>query len=222
MKRIAKVITVCMISASLAGCANIQDDGTRTKTEGTLVGAGVGAGVGAAIGAIFGGNTKATLIGAAIGAGVGSLGGFFVGKHVADKKAEYASYEDWLDACITDTANLNEQTRQYNAKLGQDINALDKESKALAAQYKKNAASRDEMRAELRKVQALQKDSDKNIANLEKDVQKRREASADAKAHGNAGQAQKLDAEIARLDKQIKEMKAYNKRLANISVRLAV
>ena len=141
---------------------------------------------------------------------------------MADKKAEYANYEDWLDDSYRDTENLNEQTRQYNAKLGQDINALDKESKALAAQYKKNAASRDEMRAELKKVQALQKDSDKNIANLEKDVQKRREASADAKAHGNAGQAQKLDAEIARLDKQIKEMKAYNKRLANISVRLAV
>ena len=222
MKKIATALAVCMISASLVGCANIQDDGTRTKTEGTLVGAGVGAGVGAALGAIFGGNTKATLIGAAIGAGVGSLGGFFVGKHVADKKAEYASYEDWLDACITDTANLNEQTREYNAKLGKDIAALDKESKALAAQYKKNAATRDQMRAELKKVQALQKDSDTNIANLQKDVQKRRGASADAKAHGNAAQAKKLDAEIARLDKQIKEMKAYNKRLANISVRLAV
>ena len=205
MKKIATALAVCMISASLVGCANIQDDGTRTKTEGTLVGAGVGAGVGAAI-----------------GAGVGSLGGFFVGKHVADKKAEYASYEDWLDACITDTANLNEQTREYNAKLGKDIAALDKESKALAAQYKKNAATRDQMRAELKKVQALQKDSDTNIANLQKDVQKRRGASADAKAHGNAAQAKKLDAEIARLDKQIKEMKAYNKRLANISVRLAV
>ncbi len=59
MKKIATALAVCMISASLVGCANIQDDGTRTKTEGTLVGAGVGAGVGAALGAIFGGNTKA-------------------------------------------------------------------------------------------------------------------------------------------------------------------
>ncbi|MBP3731287.1 MAG: hypothetical protein J6I40_07455 [Mailhella sp.] len=222
MKKIATAIAVCMISASLIGCANIQNDSTRTKTEGTLVGAGVGAGVGAALGAIFGGNTKSTLIGAAIGAGVGSLGGFFVGKHVADKKSEYASYEDWLDACISDTHNLNEETRKYNAQLGKDINALDKESAALAAQYKKQAVSRDKMRAELKKVQALQKDSSDNIANLQQDVQKRRQASADAKAHGNKGQAQKLDAEIARLDKQIKEMKAYNKRLANISVRLAV
>ena len=211
-----------MISASLVGCANIQNDSTRTKTEGTLVGAGVGAGVGAALGAIFGGNTKATLVGAAIGAGVGSLGGFFVGKHIADKKAEYASYEDWLDACISDTHKLNEETRSYNEKLGQDIAALDKESARLAAQYKKNTATRDQLRAELKKVQALQKDADNNIASLQKDVQKRRQASSDAKAHGNAGQAQKLDAEIARLDKQIKEMKAYNKRLANISVRLAV
>ena len=50
----------------------------------------------------------------------------------------------------------------------------------------------------------------------------RKELTARCKAHGNAGQAKKLDAEIAKLDKQIQEMKAYNKRLANISVRLAV
>ena len=222
MKKFAAVLVVCTFSASLVGCANIQDDGTRTKTEGTLLGTGVGAGVGAAIGAIFGGNTKATLIGAGIGAGVGALGGFFVGKHVADKKAEYANYEDWLDASIADTENLNEQTRQYNAKLGQDINALDRESNALLAQYKKNAATRDQMRAERKKIQALQKDSSNNIANLQKDVQKRRQISADARAHGNTKEAQKMDAEIAKLDKQIKDMKAYNKRLANISVRLAV
>jgi len=212
-----------MLSVSLTGgCANIQDDGTRTKTEGTLTGAGVGAALGAGLGAIFGGNTKATLIGAAIGAGVGSLGGYFVGKHIADKKAEYASYEDWLDACIQDSEKLNADMRTYNDQLGKDVAALDKESKALAAQYKKNAASRDQMRAELKKVQALQKDSGDNIARLEKDIAKRREAAADAKSHGQGARAKKMDAEIAKLSKQINEMKAYNKRLANISVRLSV
>ena len=39
--------------APLSGCGNIQHDGTRTKTEGTLVGAGVGAGVGALLGLWF-------------------------------------------------------------------------------------------------------------------------------------------------------------------------
>ena len=222
MKKFMAVLVVCTFSASLVGCANIQDDGKRTKTEGTLLGTGVGAGLGAAAGAIFGGNRKATLIGAGIGAGIGALSGFFVGKHVADKKAEYASHEEWLDDCIADTENLNEQTREYNAKLAQDIKALDKESNALLAQYKQKTATRDQIRAERKKVQALQKDSEKNIANLQKDVEKRRQASAEAKAHGNTSHAQKMDAEIAKLDKQIKDMKAYNKRLANISVRLAV
>ncbi len=223
MKRAATLIMACMLSVSLTGgCANIQNDSTRTKTEGTLTGAGLGAALGAGLGAIFGGNTKSTLIGAAIGAGVGSLGGYFVGKHIADKKSEYASYEDWLDACIQDTEKLNADMAGYNAQLSKDVAALDKESKALAAKYKKQAASRDQMRAELKKVQALQKDSSDNIANLEKDIVKRREASADAKANGQGKKAKKLDAEIASLSKQINEMKAYNKRLANISVRLSV
>ncbi len=223
MKRTATFVLACLLSVSLAGgCANIKDDGTRTKTEGTLTGAGVGAAIGAGLGAIFGGNTKATLIGAAIGAGVGSLGGYFVGKHIADKKAEYASYEDWLDACIADSEKLNEDMRNYNAQLGKDVAALDKESRTLAAQYKKQAVSRDRLRAEQKKVQALQKDSSDNIAKLEKDIVKRREAAADAKSNGQSERAKKMDAEIARLAKQIDEMKAYNKRLANISVRLSV
>lgn len=222
MKKFTAVLVVCMFSASLVGCANIQNDATRTKTEGTLLGTGVGAAVGAGLGQLIGGNTKGTLIGAAIGAGVGALAGFFVGKHVADRKAEYASHEEWLDACIADTEHINEQTRQYNAKLDQDINALERESRALAAQYRKKAATRGRMHAELKKVQALQKDSNDNIANLQKDVQKRRQVAAEARAQGDAGRAKKMDAEIGKLDKQIKEMKAYNKRLANISVRLAV
>ena len=69
MKKFMAVVVVCTFSASLVGCANIQDDGKRTKTEGTLLGTGVGAGLGAAAGAIFGGSTKATLVGAGIGAG---------------------------------------------------------------------------------------------------------------------------------------------------------
>jgi len=222
MKKFVAALVVCTFFASLVGCANIQNDATRTKTEGTLLGTGLGAGLGAAAGAIFGGNTQSTLIGAGIGAGVGALAGYLTGKHIADKKAEYASYEDWLDASYKDTEKINEQTRQYNAKLGQDINALDRESNALAAQYKKNAATRNQMRAERKKVQALQKDSSSNIARLEKDMHKRREISADARAHGNTNQAKKMDAEIAKLDKQIKEMKAYNNRLASISARLDV
>ena len=37
MKKFMAVLVVCTFSASLVGCANIQDDGKRTKTEGTLL-----------------------------------------------------------------------------------------------------------------------------------------------------------------------------------------
>ena len=94
--RLAAIPALCIavsLTFGTAGCSNIQDDGTRTKTEGTLVGGGIGAAFGALLGGLIGGDGKGALIGAGIGAGVGSLAGFFVGKHVADKKAERAVYE---------------------------------------------------------------------------------------------------------------------------------
>ena len=56
-------IAVCLsfaLSLSVTGCSNIHDDSTRTKTEGTLTGAGIGAAGGALLGLIIGGNTKGT------------------------------------------------------------------------------------------------------------------------------------------------------------------
>ena len=58
------MVVLCML-LTISGCANIKDDGTRTRTEGAGTGAAIGAVAGGVLGQILGGNTKSTLIGAA-------------------------------------------------------------------------------------------------------------------------------------------------------------
>lgn len=220
---ISSKITAIAVAITLAlgscGCTNIKDDSTRTKTEGTMAGAGIGAALGAGLGALFGGS-KGALAGAAIGAGVGSLSGYFYGKHVADKKAEYASREEWLDACIDRSRQVTADTKKYNEQLKKDIAALDKETKTLTA---KNAnTDKKTLKEESKKIAALQSDTQKNISNLESEIEKQKTVLADAKKNGDNQEAKILDAEIKKLNAQIKEMKEYNNRLASISARVAV
>lgn len=220
---ISSKITAIAVAITLAlgscGCTNIKDDSTRTKTEGTMAGAGIGAALGAGLGALFGGS-KGALAGAAIGAGVGSLSGYFYGKHVADKKAEYASREEWLDACIDRSRQVTADTKKYNEQLKKDIAALDKETKTLTA---KNAnTDKKTLKEESKKIASLQSDTQKNISNLESEVEKQKTVLADAKKNGDNQEAKILDAEIKKLNAQIKEMKEYNNKLASISARVAV
>ncbi|MBP3280617.1 MAG: hypothetical protein J6M44_16855 [Butyrivibrio sp.] len=213
------VAVAVALTLGSCGCANIEDDATRTKTEGTLAGAGIGTAIGAGLGAIFGGS-KGALIGAAIGVGIGSLSGYFYGKHVADQKAEYATREEWLDACIERSRQVTADTQKYNAQLKEDIATLDKETKKLTA---KNAKTdKDTLREESKKVAALREDTQKNIKNLEQEVEKQKTVVADARKNGDTQEAKKLDAEISKLKSQIKQMKEYNNKLASISARVAV
>ena len=221
MKTIANFVLVLFLSCCLVSCANIKDDSTRTKTEGSLLGAGLGAGLGALIGGLTGGG-RGALIGAGIGAGVGAAGGYAVGAHIADKKAEYARQEDWLDACIAHSEEVNAEVRQYNAKLGREIAALDRESQVLMAKYRQKEISRNKLIAEQRQLQKYHNDSEKTLSDLRSERAKQQRVASEARRLGDARRAHKLDAEIAKLDKEIKQMREYNKRLANISARMTV
>ena len=218
-------MAVCLaltMSLSATGCSNIHDDSTRTKTEGTLTGAGVGAAVGALLGLAIGGNTEGTLLGAAIGAGVDSLSGFMVGKHVADKKAEYARREDWLDDCIDHARTVTAESKKKNDSLRQKIAALDKESKDLQTAYKKKQIKSQQLAKERKNIESLQKETNENIKVLKEEKEKQLAVAKDAKSGNNTKEAKILDAEIQKLNKEIKQMEDSNKKLANISARLAV
>lgn len=226
MKKIIKLGICGMLCATLSagsvGCANIKNDSTRTQTEGTLVGAGGGALLGGLLGQLFGKSTSATLVGAGIGAAAGALGGFFVGKHVAQKKAEYASQEEWLDACITHAQQVNKETKEVNEQLNIEISKLNKECTKLEKQYKKQQASKSDLKKQLDLVEKEKKELAETITKLQNELEQQKSISSEARASGNTKEAKKIDNEIAELKRQISTMKAYNKKLANISARLAV
>lgn len=112
---------LCAGTLFFSGCANIKDDTQRTKTEGTLAGAGAGALIGGLIGAATGGGTRSVVTGALIGGAAGGYAGHKYGKHVAEKKQGYASEEARLRGMISEARSERQSAESYNASLRKNI-----------------------------------------------------------------------------------------------------
>ena len=72
MKRVSTMSGIIVVSAMLAGCADMSQTQQRTLT---------GAAGGAALGGIIGAAAGNAGMGAAVGAGLGGTGGFLLGRH---------------------------------------------------------------------------------------------------------------------------------------------
>lgn len=124
--------TFTLITMGATQCASTQD-GQLAQAQG----AGLGALGGGLIGAAVGGRE-----GALIGAAIGGAGGFAYGSHIANKKAQYKSTEEWLDACITQAESKRREAVAYNQKLNTRLASLQKEVRmAKAAGDKSKLAS---------------------------------------------------------------------------------
>jgi len=99
--------SVLSTSILISGCA--ATDRQATEGEATATGALVGA----LIGGIIGDSKK----GVAIGAAVGAIAGSVYGKHVADKKEEYASNEDYMNAVIAEADKVVKAAKEHRATL---------------------------------------------------------------------------------------------------------
>jgi chromosome segregation ATPase len=222
MKKIVALLMVMAIfGGTLSGCANIQDDGTRTKTEGTMVGAGAGALLGATVG-YFTGGTKGALIGAGAGAAAGGLAGFFVGTHIANKKKEYANEEAWLDACLQRAEDVNNRLKAYNAELTGQVASLDQETKKLQKDYAARTADRNQLLAEQKKLEGKIAENKDLIAGIEKEIAGQKQVLADAQANRRSDEGALLEAEIAALQRQKAKLEEANKQLAAMSARVSV
>lgn len=134
------LLIAAALAALLPGCATNPDgtmsDRQQTVAEGATVGAVLGALLGAAVS-----DNKAS--GALIGAAAGGLIGAGIGSSVADRKAQYATEEDFLVAEIRRNQEFIQEAAAQNRQLYQEIAQLDRESRRLEREYRAGRASRD-------------------------------------------------------------------------------
>ncbi len=211
-----KWVSIMLVFVFIAGCAGMTD---RQKTVSEGAGAAGGALLGAIVGQLIGKDTKGTLIGAAIGAAVGGGLGTAYGNHVAGKKAEYASQEAYLNACIASAQQVNEETRQYNVSLKDEINGLDKEVNKLLAQYKSKKAGKARVEKEQQKVQAKLSEAQAKLKTVQDEVEIQKQVLASERGKSKAELAESLDKEIALLEPSAKELDKQTQALASIGDR---
>ena len=210
MARFMNVSLAAVLAAALAltgACANIADDRARTQTEGTLAGAGIGAGTGALIGGAIGGRDGA-LKGAGIGAILGGLAGLAYGTSVADKKANYASQEEWLAACLTEAKAVNKKTAELNSQLT-----------AKLAGYNKQIAGQSDQKQLSQAIKRDLKDGQQNLAALDHQITSQQKA---IDSSGSNAQTKALQQQVDEMKKQKKLLEKNNKELAAISNRIAM
>lgn len=163
--RTIRIVVTILITSLLASCTNIKDDGTRTRTEGALLGTIGGALLGAGIGALTGRGGAGIAAGAIAGAAAGGLGGYAYGNHVANKKASYASREQWLKACIAEAKAVNQKAHSYNRNLTAEVNRLRNEIKSAKASGDKRM-----LKQKQNEIKQLQKESTKEIQKLDNEI----------------------------------------------------
>ncbi|NLC70778.1 MAG: glycine zipper 2TM domain-containing protein [Desulfuromonadaceae bacterium] len=214
MKIFKSMVAVLVIGAWLAGCANMSDQ-TRTKAEGTAVGAVVGGLVGLAIG-----EEKGAAIGALAGAGLG----FLVGNEIAKRKKNYASTEEFLDAEIANVQEYNSTAVAYNKKVSREIAALEKESTSLRTKYDKGTVDKKALVAKRNALQKRVEENDKLEKTLAEELKvqttilkkERKDRPEDDQ------RIAQLEKEVNALQKNLESLRAGSTQLAKIDQRLSV
>jgi hypothetical protein len=201
------VLAVC-----LSSCATQSD---KARSEGSTVGAGAGAATGAAIGAILGRNRKSALIGAALGALVGAISGYVYADQIAKRHEELAGKENDLDARIAFARGVNEDTRDYNARLQQEVRDLAPKVAELAAKKKRQEITGQEL---AREKQALS--TKISIANNQLTVGQKELQELKRFRSGQKKTSEALDAEIKALEQNLAQMKTNTTALASLNQRI--
>ena len=218
MRKLTAVSMVMILTVAMAGCSSER---TRTQAKGTVVGSGIGAGIGAVIGGLSGGH-RGALQGAGIGAVVGGIGGFLTGRHIANKKSEYASQEDWLDDSIAAARQTNSDVARYNADLRQEIDRLDQESARLVAEYEDYQADSSALAAEHKKIQEYRQQLRSDIASLKEEIAGNRQIVEDVQAErGRTSKSVAMMREVDEMEQHLAELERYERQLASISRRLS-
>lgn len=216
-----KELTAFLIIMMLAGCA-MQNDSDKTRAQGAGTGAAIGAIVGAGVGQAIGGDTESTILGAAIGGGVGAAAGYAYGDHVASKKKDYATQEDWLDACIVSAEKVNAETENYNRELAGQLHEMKKKSNLLAEQYKQKKVNKDALLTQKKEIDTTLAQANEKLEKAQFELENQQVVARFNSQKSQELRAKKLDEEIGRLKSAIDELENSTTTLASLSASMAV
>lgn len=205
-----RLVAVAMAVALSAGCATQEQ---QAKTEGTAAGVGIGAAIGAGMGAIFGGG-KGAAIGAAVGGSIGGVAGYSYANKVAERHQELVGRENDLDARIAYAQAINQDTEQYNRQLGKEVEAQRHRIGRLESEIARNEVDQQDLKKEKHVLNLKLKEARKNEEVAEKqytDLKRFRASHEPSRA---------LDAEIARLERNLVQLKKYTGTLAALDQRI--
>lgn len=187
-----------IITMGATQCASTED-GRLAQGQGTAIGA-IGGGL---LGAAIGGRQ-----GAMIGAAIGGASGFAYGTHIANKKAQYKSTEEWLDACITQAETKRKEAVAYNSRLNNQLARLQKEVRtAKAAGDKSKLAS---LKREIRSERAA---AEKQATVFKKEAEMQRGAINQANGEG-ASRLKTLRSSTSGIETQVSTMNKNVQRYA--------
>jgi hypothetical protein len=201
----------------VAGCTNIKNDDQRTKTEGTLAGAGAGAVLGGLIGAATGGGTRSIVTGALVGGAAGGYAGHKYGEHVVEKKHGYAANEERLHQLIGEARSERVSAERYNSSL-----------RGAIAQQRSELARIRSGQADKASASKLRQNVDSNLSQSQAQYDRKEKVASEVRTSladaPNGADKQQLQQEYASLQQekqilgqQIKEMNGIKTELASAS-----
>ncbi|HLO76549.1 MAG TPA: hypothetical protein VK196_08850 [Magnetospirillum sp.] len=192
------------------------DTYNSTVAEGALTGCAAGALAGVLVGALGGGKKKGQnmLVDGAIGCAAGAVIGGGVGAYVADKQEKYANKEQQLDSMISDVRGENKRL----AGLVTTTHQVIADDKARMDQIDRELASGKITMEQAKKKMAAVDDNRAYLDNTIKELNKRRDTYAEAAKQTASGtpraKNEAMNAELAKLEKQISQLEAERDSLA--------
>lgn len=211
LKGVSFVLMLCFV----IGCAGMNDS-TRTKAEGTGVGAVTGALVGGLLGQVIGHDAKSTLIGAAIGGALGGGAGYLVGSSVAERKEKYANAEDRLDGEINVVVGYNSDLKTYNEKTANRNKQLKQQVADLKSRYDAGNIEVSVLEKKQNEINSLIRSADKRKASMEKELVALNKYQQSISQTQDLAKVAKLGQEINILKKNIAMLDKNNKQMAQL------
>lgn len=176
---------------------------------------GQGAGIGALGGALLGGAIGGR-DGALLGAGIGALGGYAYGSHIANKKAQYKSTEEWLDACISQAESKRRAAVAYNRKLNNRLASLEREVRVAKA-----AGNKSQLSSLKREISSERTAAQKESAGFTKEAELQRSAIKQA-GPGNSSRLSSLRSSTSGIETQVSGINRNVERYAALESQIDV